>query len=218
MTTDSKPFGYFHELLNHEGKGTGVWLGCPDRTSTEKAHIEGATGKEIVALYAAPQPAQPSLGQIADALPDNLYDSKDWRDSDILGRVEWLKAMYAAKKAELDAQPAPVPAEQSDLTFSHTNRGFALVEFSDRNDVKCSLQESSIATEAAIWLGCNEASPQVLVPGSGWQPVDMPADYIANTRMHLTQDKVRELLPILQHFVETGEVTTQPAQQPEQEG
>jgi hypothetical protein len=36
-------------------------------------------------------------------LPDDLYDSKDWRDADYAGRVEWLHTMYEGKKAELDA-------------------------------------------------------------------------------------------------------------------
>jgi hypothetical protein len=115
-------------------------------------------------------------------------------------------------RASLSAQPAPVApvapvaAEQQDLAVAHTQRGFALVEFTDRYDVKCSLQASSLATEAAIWFGCNEANPRAMVPGEGWKPVAMPADYVADTRMHLTQEKVRELLPVLQHFAETGEV------------
>ena len=30
--------------------------------------------------------------------------------------------------------------------------------------------------------------------------------YIANTRMHLTQSQVKQIMPILQKFVETGEI------------
>jgi len=45
-------------------------------------------------------------------LPDDLYDSKDWRAADYAGRVEFLHSMYEARKLELDAyldaaQPAP---------------------------------------------------------------------------------------------------------------
>lgn len=65
---------------------------------------------------------------------------------------------------------------------SKTIRGFGLVEFTDRYGAKCSLQESSLGTEACIWLGVDDA----------------PA------RMHLTQQMVAELLPALQHFVATG--------------
>lgn len=92
------------------------------------------------------------------------------------------------------------------MNVEHTPRGFGRIEFTDRYGVECSLQKSSLATEDAIWLGCNEANPQTLIPGEGWKPVPMPEEYIANTRMHLTRKQVSELLPHLQKFVETGEI------------
>lgn len=64
--------------------------------------------------------------------------------------------------------------------------------FHDRNDASCSVQESSLATEAAIWLGVDHAKPQTQLP----------------TRMHLTQEQVRELLPMLTHFAEHGTLPT----------
>jgi hypothetical protein len=85
-----------------------------------------------------------------------------------------------------------------------TNRGFQRIVFDDRNGVNCSLQESSLATDYAIWLGCNDANPQMLVPGKSWIPVPMPEGYVANTRMHLTRQQVKELLPYLRKFVRTG--------------
>ena len=54
-----EPFGYFHQLLNHEGKGNGVWLGAAERKVVEQAHTPGETSEEIVALYTAPQPTRP---------------------------------------------------------------------------------------------------------------------------------------------------------------
>ena len=51
-----EPFGYFHQLLNHEGKGNGVWLGAAERKVVEQAHTPGETSEEIVALYTTPQP------------------------------------------------------------------------------------------------------------------------------------------------------------------
>lgn len=90
--------------------------------------------------------------------------------------------------------------------MEHTERGFAIHKFMDRYMVECSLQKSSLATENAIWLGVNDASPQVLIPGKGWEPVVMPEGYIANTRMHLTQDHVKQLLPLLRRFVKTGDI------------
>ena len=90
------------------------------------------------------------------------------------------------------------------MEIALTDRGFAHVTFTDRGGVACSLQESSLASEAAILLGCNEADPRVLVPNTGWQPVEMPKEFVANTHMHLTQQQVAALLPHLQRFVETG--------------
>lgn len=54
-----EPFGYFHQLLNHEGKGNGVWLGAAERKVVEQAHTPGETSEEIVTLYTTPQPTSP---------------------------------------------------------------------------------------------------------------------------------------------------------------
>ena len=87
-----------------------------------------------------------------------------------------------------------------------TNRGFQIIRFTDEYDVKCSLQKSSLATDDCIWLGCDEANPRVLVQDKGWQSIKMPEEYLADTRMHLTRNQVAELLPYLNHFVETGDI------------
>jgi len=71
-----------------------------------------------------------------------------------------------------------------------TERGFSRDEFADLYGQKCSLQDSSLATQAAIWLGVD---------------VDLEGKEV-NNRMHLSQNMVRQLLPILQRFVETGSV------------
>ncbi len=72
------------------------------------------------------------------------------------------------------------------IRMKRTERGFNRGEFVDRYDSKCSIQESSLATEAAIWFG-----------------VDV--DFKGNeARMHLTQEQVQDLLPLLQEFVQTG--------------
>lgn len=85
-----------------------------------------------------------------------------------------------------------------------TQRGFKRVDFSDFYGVECSLQDSSLATESAIWLGCNEPRPRVLIPGKGWTDIELPRDSVSNTRMHLTQAQVKELLPLLTYFAENG--------------
>ena len=66
------------------------------------------------------------------------------------------------------------------MDISPTQRGFMRGEFIDRYGAKCSIQESSLATEACIWLGTEK------------------------DRMHLTQDHAKELIPLLRHFVKTG--------------
>lgn len=97
------------------------------------------------------------------------------------------------------------------MKIERTERGFSIVNFKDRYDVECSLQKSSLATENCIWLGCNEANPQIMASrimegGVGWVKYPIPDDVLINTRMHLTQDQVKELIPILQKFVNTGEL------------
>jgi len=86
-----------------------------------------------------------------------------------------------------------------------TQRGFKITGFVDRYGVECNIQESSLATEDAIWIGCKDANPQILTPNNGWQKVYIPG-LLCNTRMHLTRDQVKDILPFLQNFVETGEL------------
>jgi hypothetical protein len=93
------------------------------------------------------------------------------------------------------------------FTTRTTERGFSYIEFYDDYGVGCSLQKSSSADYNKIWLGCNDACPKVLSK-TGWVSVEMPDGYIANTRMHLTQEQVAKLIPILEHFVKTGELPT----------
>jgi hypothetical protein len=73
------------------------------------------------------------------------------------------------------------------------DRGFLKGRFKDRYGVDCSIQKSSLATEDCIWLGCDK-----IMVGELGQPY--------KNRMHLTQGMVADLIPILQHFVETGEL------------
>ncbi len=99
------------------------------------------------------------------------------------------------------------------LTNTPTLRGFSLYEFVDGNNThtECSIQKSSVATQDMIWLGCNEIGLKKFTPGKGWEDIDLCEDneviYQANTRMHLTQEQVKELLPLLQKFVDTGELS-----------
>lgn len=79
------------------------------------------------------------------------------------------------------------------LGMKKTNRGFGLAEGVDRYGKPYSIQKSSIATEDCIWLG------------SDGEPL-RDGDKVWSSRMHLTQAMAAELIPLLQHFVDTGEL------------
>uniref|UniRef100_A0AB39CDJ2 Uncharacterized protein n=1 Tax=Pseudomonas phage HRDY3 TaxID=3236930 RepID=A0AB39CDJ2_9VIRU len=89
-----------------------------------------------------------------------------------------------------------------------TERGFPRLDFVDRYGHMCSLQESSLATEAAIWFGPNEAEPEHMVHGKGWVPYVYPEgiEVLHHTRAHITQRQMKEILPILEHFTKFGEM------------
>lgn len=93
-----------------------------------------------------------------------------------------------------------------------TDRGFSIVEFKDRTGAACSLQKSSLALVDAIWLGSNKIGLKEFKAGKGWidrEEFDkgtIAHHYIANNRMHLTRKQVKKLLPLLQKFVDTGDI------------
>lgn len=119
-----------------------------------------------------------------------------------------LFAYVARKSEQLKIEEEDYYDEGADLDLEgkRTCRGFGYYEFTDYYGAKCSLQKSSLATSDAIWFGCDDADPKYLVPGQGWKNVEMPAEYVAHTRMHLTRKQVNELLPALQYFAKTGEL------------
>jgi hypothetical protein len=102
------------------------------------------------------------------------------------------------------------------LTYSATARGFQKIGFVDRYGTPCAIQESSLATEGAIWFGADTLGVRAFPSktGRGWDPLDVAAiaqsmgyrDVVDNTRMHLTQAQVQALLPLLTYFAEHGEL------------
>jgi len=96
------------------------------------------------------------------------------------------------------------------MNFEITNRGFGYAEFQDANNKECSIQESSAFREdgGLLWLGINNANPQICVYGEGWKPYPVNSEVSFDTRMHLTQEQVAALIPVLQHFAETGTLPT----------
>ena len=112
------------------------------------------------------------------------------------------------------------------INLSPTQRGFLRGDFTDRYGVKCSIQESSLATENAIWLGVNDPDLKIMAHEAvaigrddllndgqkhGWVAFPVPDTVLATTRMHLTQEQVAELLPLLIYFAENGELPRQAA-------
>ncbi len=106
------------------------------------------------------------------------------------------------------------------LTSSPTARGFDRLEFSDNNGCHCSLQVSSSMMEPQIWLGVEDANPQImkahaqragmqLPPGevSGYMPYPFPADVTMNTRMHLDRATTIELIAKLNRWVHDETLT-----------
>jgi hypothetical protein len=115
-----------------------------------------------------------------------------------------------------------LPITQKDIKMfneevKHTNRGFRFYEFKDRYGYNCKIQKSSIATEHAIWLGLESASPKALHGDAtrlgvqhnetcGWVDFPIPDEVSLNTRMHLTQEQAKKLGKMLLHFAESGEL------------
>lgn len=99
---------------------------------------------------------------------------------------------------------------------TRTKRGFNFRSFADYNGVECSIQKSSIATDDLIWLGCDKTGFQYFIPNGNpsWRSItdaELALKFgaqhiITNTRMHLTRKQVKKILPVLQKFVETGDI------------
>jgi len=99
-----------------------------------------------------------------------------------------------------------------------SDRGFGISEFVDLKGTECSIQDSSLASEAAIWLGVQSVNPhkmegEVLVtvkppidpiPISGFPWLNH--DILYNTRMHLTIEHVETLIKEFNVFLSTKSV------------
>ena len=103
------------------------------------------------------------------------------------------------------------------INIGQTSRGFAYGEFEDRYGAKCSIQKSSLAFEDCIWLGVDDAKPQIMASQAkafgvdttetcGWVPYPVPKEVSLTTRMHLTQDMARVLAKQLSYFAKHGEL------------
>lgn len=108
------------------------------------------------------------------------------------------------------------------IKVKKNERGFRVGTFFDSYGAECSIQKSSSAMDYCILLGINDADPQIMSSDAirmglkdragnesdnGWVKFEIPKEVLLNTRMHLTRKQVKELLPILQKFVDTGDIS-----------
>jgi hypothetical protein len=99
---------------------------------------------------------------------------------------------------------------QFEMKFKRTQYGFALYEFNDRYQQKCSLQDSSLTGEAALWLGVDNTGPNIIGPDGNFNED-------VSSRMHLTVPMVKELMAKFQHFLDSGYVDPQDPEEDEDE-
>lgn len=76
------------------------------------------------------------------------------------------------------------------ITLYVTQRGFVRGDFTDLYGSQCSIQESSLASQAALWLG-------VHAPSAAYKETE-------SSRMHISQEMATALIPLLRHFVDNG--------------
>ena len=92
-----------------------------------------------------------------------------------------------------------------------TKRGFELYEFEDSYGCKCNLQESSNIIPH-IWLGLEKIEPMIMMRDVaidqeaenviGWVKYPVPENVLMRSRMHLNVEQVKELIVVLQEFVD----------------
>lgn len=95
---------------------------------------------------------------------------------------------------------------------------FPHARFDDFYNNSCSIQLSSLVREECIWLGVDDAKPMILAKyakshgidtdqNTGWVKYPISSDVKFTTRMHLTREQVKDLLPLLENFAKTGELS-----------
>lgn len=89
---------------------------------------------------------------------------------------EMLRAETKVPKKTIEFQP---------ILIENNDRGFAIGRFADRNNNKCYIQKSSLATENCVWLA---------IQGDG------------QCVMHLNQAMAASLVAVLQRFIDSGEL------------
>lgn len=89
------------------------------------------------------------------------------------------------------------------------DRGFLTGTFIDNYGKECSIQESSACASNGdegwyIWLGMNNPDIHKGIRHGAGEKIELGEEYDVFSRMHLSQKKVKEMIPHLMYFVETG--------------
>lgn len=95
------------------------------------------------------------------------------------------------------------------INLTYSDRGFLHGDFKDNYGRNCSVQESSASAGdegGYLWLGVSEPVLIADLHNGPGKPYQLPDNVTVFSRMHLSQAKVKELLPILQYFAEHGEL------------
>jgi hypothetical protein len=71
-------------------------------------------------------------------------------------------------------------------------RGFAYMEFKDYNGEACSIQQSSIATNRCLWLGCDH------------ETVHQVTGEKCGARMHVNLALAKRIVRTLNRWIKTG--------------
>jgi len=156
-------------------------------------------------------------GDVLELNHDNIDEAmdNDWWDyySGIFGGKKDGKELVF----KINKKIATVIIEPIEL--GKTERGFSNGKFADQYGAKCSIQSSSLATKACIWLGVDDVDPKIMSRDAiklglreqtnderdnGWVPFEIPEEVLLSSRMHLSREDVKKLLPLLQRFAETG--------------
>ncbi len=120
-----------------------------------------------------------------------------WINRDIQYRIKCLEEQLILTKEESDFIK---PVSQG--------RGLKCYGFQDRYQTDCTIQDSSLAGEDAIWFGTDGKVEILHRDGTGWHDYPFPTDaeVCVHSRMHLTRKMAEELIPYLQHFVDCGKL------------
>lgn len=132
---------------------------------------------------------------------------------------DWWDYYHDAKELDFYYDGSCARVVVMPVELSETERGFSVGEFVDQYGAKCSIQASSIVTKACIWIGVDDANPQIMVRDAirlglrerlgdaadcGWCDYELPKEVHMSTRMHLSREDVKKILPLLTKFAETG--------------